>query len=152
MSENVSCRCRSELTLQIEKLNVNSTGNNIVRRKISVTRMSPPRTNKAAHSGFETQRIRHQRSKTGVSVAPQKDLYLLNILKRKIRVTYQSFFSILSLEFVVVSNQCPVFIFPISFTTTFFTNIPKIQACDLYLYKSIIVKLTLRAKTVLLFK
>ena len=30
--------------------------------------------NKAAHSGFETQRRRHQKSKTGVSVAPQKGL------------------------------------------------------------------------------
>ena len=29
--------------------------------------------NKAAHSGFETQRSRHHKSKTGVSVAPQKD-------------------------------------------------------------------------------
>ena len=33
-----------------------------------------PSTNKAAHSGFETQRRHHQKSKTGVSVAPQKDL------------------------------------------------------------------------------
>ena len=33
-----------------------------------------PNANKAAHSGFETQRRHHQKSKTGVSVAPQKDL------------------------------------------------------------------------------
>ena len=33
-----------------------------------------PSTNKAAHSGFETQRRHHQKSKTGVSVAPQKGL------------------------------------------------------------------------------
>ena len=33
-----------------------------------------PSANKAAHSGFETQRRHHQKSKTGVSVAPQKGL------------------------------------------------------------------------------
>ena len=32
----------------------------------------PPSSNKAPHSGFETQRRRHQKSKTGVSVAPPK--------------------------------------------------------------------------------
>ena len=36
--------------------------------------MSLPSGNKAAHFGFETQRRRHQKSKTGVSVAPQKGL------------------------------------------------------------------------------
>ena len=40
----------------------------------SVTSTPPPSANKAAHSGFETQRRRHQKSKTGVSVAPQKFL------------------------------------------------------------------------------
>ena len=35
--------------------------------------------NKAAQSGFETQRRRHQKSKTGVSGAPQKGLYASNI-------------------------------------------------------------------------
>ena len=39
-----------------------------------VTHMPSPSPNKAAHSGFETQRTRHQKSKTGVSVAPKKDL------------------------------------------------------------------------------
>ena len=34
--------------------------------------MPPPRMNKADHSGFETQRRHHQKSKIGVSVAPQK--------------------------------------------------------------------------------
>ena len=34
--------------------------------------MSLPSVNKAAHSGFETKRRRHQKSKAGVSVAPQK--------------------------------------------------------------------------------
>ena len=39
-----------------------------------VTCMPPPSVNKTAHSGFETQRRHHQRSKTGVSMAPQKGL------------------------------------------------------------------------------
>ena len=42
--------------------------------KECVTCMPPPSANKATHSGFETQRRRHQKSKTGVSVAPQKGL------------------------------------------------------------------------------
>ena len=37
-----------------------------------VTHMHLPSTNKAADSGFETQRRHHQESKTGVSVAPQE--------------------------------------------------------------------------------
>ena len=37
-----------------------------------VTHSPLPSTNKAAHSGFETQRKHYQKSKTGVSVAPQK--------------------------------------------------------------------------------
>ena len=36
--------------------------------------MPPPSLNKAAHSGFETQRRHHQKSKIGLSVAPQKGL------------------------------------------------------------------------------
>ena len=36
--------------------------------------MPLPSANKAAHSGFETQRRHHQKSKTGVSVSPQKGL------------------------------------------------------------------------------
>ena len=39
-----------------------------------VTHMSLPSVNKFAHSGFETQRRHHQKSKTGVSVAPEKGL------------------------------------------------------------------------------
>ena len=35
-----------------------------------VTGMPPLNTNKAAHSGFETERRHHQNSKTGVSVSP----------------------------------------------------------------------------------
>ena len=36
-----------------------------------VTCTLPPSVNKAAHSGLKTQRRHHQKSKTGVSVAPQ---------------------------------------------------------------------------------
>ena len=40
--------------------------------------------NKAAHSGFETQRRRHQKSKIGVSVAPQKGpMSSKNFFKKK---------------------------------------------------------------------
>ena len=39
-----------------------------------VTHVPPPRVNKDAHSGFETQRKRHQKSETGVSIVPQKGL------------------------------------------------------------------------------
>ena len=39
-----------------------------------VTHMPPPSSNKAVHSGLETQRRRHQKSEKGVSVAPQKGL------------------------------------------------------------------------------
>ena len=35
----------------------------------SISHMSPQSLNKAAHSGFETQRRHHQKSKTGASVA-----------------------------------------------------------------------------------
>ena len=36
--------------------------------------MPPPSVNKAVHSGLETLRRRHQKSKTGVSVASQKGI------------------------------------------------------------------------------
>ena len=39
-----------------------------------VTYMPPSSANKAAHLGFETQSRHHQKSKTGVSVTPQKGL------------------------------------------------------------------------------
>ena len=39
-----------------------------------VTHMPPPSMNKASHSGFETQRRHHQKSKTRVSGAPKKGL------------------------------------------------------------------------------
>ena len=44
--------------------------------------MPPPSTNKAAHSGFETQRCQ-RKSKTVVSVAPQKG-YILFLKKLRI--------------------------------------------------------------------
>ena len=43
----------------------------------------PPRVNKAAHSGFESQRRCHQKSKTGVSVASQKGLMSSNFFFKK---------------------------------------------------------------------
>ena len=41
--------------------------------------------NKAAHSGFETQRRHHQKSKTGVPVAPKMDMCPPNTLKKKFK-------------------------------------------------------------------
>ena len=38
---------------------------------------------KAAHSGFETQRRHHQKSETGVSVAPIMDMCPTKILKKR---------------------------------------------------------------------
>ena len=46
-----------------------------------VTHTPPPSANKAAHSGFETQWRRHQKSKTEVSVAPQKGLKFSKLKK-----------------------------------------------------------------------
>ena len=40
--------------------------------------MPLPSVNKAVHSGFETQLRYHKKSKTGVSVAPQKELMSSN--------------------------------------------------------------------------
>ena len=42
--------------------------------------MPPPSTNKAARVGFETERRRHQKFKTRVSVTPQKGLMSSNFL------------------------------------------------------------------------
>ena len=47
-----------------------------------VTHMPLPSMNKAGHSDFETKRRRHQKSKTGVSVAPQKGLQNCFLLKK----------------------------------------------------------------------
>ena len=40
-------------------------------------------SNKAAHSGFETQRRCHQKSKTGVPVAPKMDMCPTNFFLKK---------------------------------------------------------------------
>ena len=45
--------------------------------------MPPPSVNKAGHSGFEIQRKRHQKSKTGVSVVPQKRTHVLQKTLKK---------------------------------------------------------------------
>ena len=47
-----------------------------------VTYMPLPSVKKAAHSGFEAQRRCNQKSKTGVSVAPQKDLCPPKIIQK----------------------------------------------------------------------
>ena len=49
-----------------------------------VTHTPLPSANKAAHSGFETQRRHHQNTKTGVSVAHKKDLYPPKTKKQKL--------------------------------------------------------------------
>ena len=46
--------------------------------------MPPPGVNKAAYSGFEAQRRRHQKSKIGVSVAPQKSTDILQKMLKKL--------------------------------------------------------------------
>ena len=49
----------------------------------------PPSANKAAHSGFETQRRHHQKSKTEASVAPQKGLvFSENLFFKKKKIIY----------------------------------------------------------------
>ena len=59
-----------------------------------VTHTPPPSANKAANSGFEPQIRRHQKSKTGVSVAPQKGFIF-------------SIFSRTCLRLVVIVGQLP---------------------------------------------
>ena len=51
--------------------------------KECVTHMPPWSMNKAAHSGFETQRRHYRKSKTGVLVAPQKRTYVLQFFLKK---------------------------------------------------------------------
>ena len=46
----------------------------------------PPSTNKAAHSGFETQRRLYQKSKIGVSVAPKMYMCPSKLKKKHIYV------------------------------------------------------------------
>ena len=48
------------------------------------SRTAPPSMNKAAHPGFETQRRRHQKSETGVSVVRKNGhVYNKNLKKKK---------------------------------------------------------------------
>ena len=53
--------------------------------------MPPPRANKAAHSGFETQRRHHQKSRTGVSVGTQKGLMSSKNFLKKSHQIVESF-------------------------------------------------------------
>ena len=48
-----------------------------------VAHMPMPSMNKATHSGFVAQRRHYQKSKTRVSVAPQKDICPTNIFKKE---------------------------------------------------------------------
>ena len=52
--------------------------------------MSLPSVNKVAHSGFETQRRCHQKSKRRVSVAPKKGLMSSKMMKAEYLVRYQA--------------------------------------------------------------
>ena len=53
-----------------------------VNLKECISHMSLPNVNQAVHSGFETQRRHQQKSKTGVSVAPQKWHFLQFFFKK----------------------------------------------------------------------
>ena len=75
-SNNTKCHTRGEGVAQEVNLG----------EHISCT--PPPTTNKVLHSGFETQRRRHQKSKTGVSVAPQKGLVPSENIFKKGVTTY----------------------------------------------------------------
>ena len=48
---------------------------------VCVTHMPPSSANKAAHSGFETQRRHHQKSKTGYQWPHKKDMPFNNFFK-----------------------------------------------------------------------
>ena len=50
----------------------------------SVIHKALPSVNKTAHSGFETQRRHHQKSKTGVSLAPQHNNMSSKNLKKRV--------------------------------------------------------------------
>ena len=56
-----------------------------VNLKECVTCMPLPSMNKAAHSGFETQRRHHQKSKNRGTSGPTKRTYILKICKKKKR-------------------------------------------------------------------
>ena len=66
-----------------------------------VTCMLLPSANEGAHSGFETQRRCHQKSKTGVSVTPQKVLQkFFKRRKKEFVCTLKSYFNRLMWRFV----------------------------------------------------
>ena len=48
-----------------------------------ISDMPPQSLNKAAYSGFKTQRKHHKKSETGVSVAPKMDMCPIKIKKIK---------------------------------------------------------------------
>ena len=50
-----------------------------------VTHTPLPNLNKAGHSGFETQRRPYQKSKTGLSVDPQKGLQIFFFFKKSLK-------------------------------------------------------------------
>ena len=54
-----------------------------------ISHVPPPSVNKAAHSGIETQRRPHQKSETGISVAPKMDMCPTKI-KKKIQLSVLS--------------------------------------------------------------
>ena len=70
----------------IQKINVHIEQRQRSKKEIRVhvSCTPPPSANKAAHSGFETPRRRHQKSKTGVSVA-RESTYVLQKLKQENR-------------------------------------------------------------------
>ena len=71
----ISCRYMEEISLAAMLAAKRSAGvTPEVNLRELVTRTPLPSVNKAAHSGFETQSRHHKKSKTGVSVAQQKDL------------------------------------------------------------------------------
>ena len=58
-----------------------------VKLRKRVTLMPLSIVNKVAHSGLEIQRRRHQKSKTGVSVAPQKGLMSPSNFFKNLKIT-----------------------------------------------------------------
>ena len=69
-----------------------------------VTCMPLPSANKAANSGFETQRRHHQKSKTAVSVATQKFFLKKSPLKSIANLFFLTFEMVKFLETYTVSN------------------------------------------------
>ena len=61
---------------------------------------TPPQSlNKAAHSGFKTQRRHHQKSKTGVSVAPQMKMCPTKFFLKKYEYVF--------LQLKILALLCP---------------------------------------------